>query len=676
MSRRTNLPLKPLALASLAVVTVAVLASAGGDSTATTPSSTVLTYQGNLTHGGSPVSGLVDLEFRLLDAPDGGAQIGPTLYADDLPVADGLFIVDLDFGDVALDEGGLFLEITVDGTTLAPRQSLRSPAKTLNAPASGQGAIGAQGEPGAEGQTGAEGEPGAAGPAGPQGPRGPAGPAGPRGATGPPGPPGPQGPPAPPGGWIPMAGDAGGVGWQIDGTNIYYIDGNVGIGLSNPVHKLHVKTTAVRGINVVHTARQGVRYGVFSQIKSFEGRAIYGRAIATTGVNYGVYGLTYSADGRGVYGKADAETGANYGVYGESDSEDGTGIYGKADALTGANYGVCGESNSETGTGVYGKADAVTGANYGVYGESDSEDGTGVYGEASAATGSNYGVYGQSESPDGTGVYGYSSPAVGQGYGVYGETQGDNGVGVCGVASATTGMGNGVLGISDTGSGVLGVGVANGVYGVSGATGGVGVRGVATGTSGTNFGVYGDTYSAGGYAGYFYGRVHVAGLLSKAAGSFKIDHPLDPQNKYLSHSFVESPDMMNVYNGNVTTDGHGYAVVTLPEWFQTLNRDFRYQLTVIGQFAQAIVAEEIHDNAFVIETDEPFVKVSWQVTGIRHDPYAKQHPIVVEEDKPESERGTYLHPEVYGKPKELGVHYELHRQAEEQAAAGQEGVTR
>src|ERR1035437_10514950 len=89
------------------------------------------------------------------------------------------------------------------------------------------------------------------------------------------------------------------------------------------------------------------------------------------------------------------------------------------------------------------------------------------------------------------------------------------------------------------------------------------------------------------------GNVNIAGNLSKGGGSFKIDHPLDPANKYLYHSFVESPDMMNVYNGNVVTDATGEAIVPLPEWFETLNRDFRYQLPVIGQFAQAIVTGEV-----------------------------------------------------------------------------------
>ena len=135
------------------------------------------------------------------------------------------------------------------------------------------------------------------------------------------------------------------------------------------------------------------------------------------------------------------------------------------------------------------------------------------------------------------------------------------------------------------------------------------------------------------------GNLNVTGTLTKGGGSFKIDDPLDAANKTLSHSFVESPDMMNIYNGNVTTDKHGLATVTLPAYFEALNRDFRYQLTVIGQFAQAIVGKEISQNRFIIRTDKPGVKVSWQVTGIRQDAWANAHRIPVEEQKPQKERG-------------------------------------
>src|SRR5580692_2571436 len=237
-----------------------------------------------------------------------------------------------------------------------------------------------------------------------------------------------------------------------------------------------------------------------------------------------------------------------------------------------------------------------------------------------------------------------------------------NGTGV--VATGITGLlgtGEGEDGIGVSASGNLGVyatGNAAGVYGVS--SGGPGVyaqsdTGWAVDAYGTSSATGVLAGSASGWAAWFNGNVDVDGNLTKGGGSFKIDHPLDPANKYLYHSFVESPDMMNIYNGNVITDAQGSAIVKLPEWFETLNRDFRYQLTVIGQFAQAIVGSEIADGQFSIKTDKPSVKVSWQVTGIRQDAWANAHRIPVEQQKPALERGFYLHPELYGAPEEKGV---------------------
>ena len=114
---------------------------------------------------------------------------------------------------------------------------------------------------------------------------------------------------------------------------------------------------------------------------------------------------------------------------------------------------------------------------------------------------------------------------------------------------------------------------------------------------------------------------------------FRIDHPLDPENKYLIHSCVESPDMMNIYNGNIITDDKGYATVMLPDYFEALNKDFRYQLTCIGQFAQAIIDQKMMNNRFVIRTDKPGVEVSWQVTGIRQDKDALNSKYAVEVEK-------------------------------------------
>lgn len=146
-------------------------------------------------------------------------------------------------------------------------------------------------------------------------------------------------------------------------------------------------------------------------------------------------------------------------------------------------------------------------------------------------------------------------------------------------------------------------------------------------------------------------HLNVVGTLSKGAGSFKIDHPLDPENKYLYHSFVESPDMMNIYNGNNITDNQGKAIVKLPSYFEALNMDFRYQLTVIGAtFSQAIISKEVEENAFEISTNAPNVKVSWQVTGIRHDSFANENRIPTEVNKDMKEKGKYLHPEAFKLP--------------------------
>jgi len=204
-----------------------------------------------------------------------------------------------------------------------------------------------------------------------------------------------------------------------------------------------------------------------------------------------------------------------------------------------------------------------------------------------------------------------------------------------------------------------------GVFGLANSLGtnNVGVDGEAyTTNTNTNYGVYGYAANAStNYAGYFQGDVtvtgdlNVTGAISKGSGTFKIDHPLDPENKYLVHSFVESEDMMNVYNGNVVTDANGIVTVKLPDYFEAVNKDFRYQLTVVGVFAQAIIKEKVKDNEFVIQTNQPNVEVSWQVTGIRADPYAVQNRIVPVIEK--KDKGTYLHPTAYEKPETMSETY-------------------
>ena len=362
-----------------------------------------------------------------------------------------------------------------------------------------------------------------------------------------------------------------------------------------------------------------------------------------------------------ISGTHTAGSGFTKGVYGESLSTDGTGVHGVHTATTGIYAGIAGESFSTDAFAV-GGAGTITSAAPGGYsaGVRGINNGTGVNGIGvwGSHGGSGWGVFGTTLS--GRGVHGISLAGTGLNYGGYFQSNSTTGRGVQGTGSALTG--------------------ANyGVYGISLSSTGTGDYGSAAQNNGINFGVYGSSASSVGFAGYFSGKVHVTGALTKGSGTFKIDHPLDPENRYLSHSFVESPDMMNIYNGNVITDASGAAVVEMPDYFETLNRDFRYQLTVIGQFAQAMAAEEISGGRFAIKTDKPGVKVSWQVTGVRQDPFAEVHRVKVEEDKSAEERGYYLHPTEYGQPKEKGIE-QLHHPSDaavtENAGEGQETVAR
>jgi hypothetical protein len=320
---------------------------------------------------------------------------------------------------------------------------------------------------------------------------------------------------------------------------------------------------------------------------------------------------------RGLEGAAQATVGATAGVVGRSASTAGRGVHGISSAASGITFGVFGESSSSSGRGVYGvaplhgvlaDATATTGVNYGVFGRSPSDEGRGVLGVATSITGETYGVLGESRSLDGAGVYGFNDTDFG--------------------GTAVLARANGACG---------------GVFCLSAPTALL-------------------AEAPNGWAGRFLGNVNivgdvnVTGELSKSSGSFKIDHPLDPENKYLYHSFVESPEMLNVYDGIVRLDDSGAAWVELPEWFDALNRDFRYQLTALDRPAPDLhVAARIAGNRFQIRGGEPGMEVSWQVTGVREDPWAEAHRIQVEEEKPPHEQGHFLHPELYGETAERSV---------------------
>jgi hypothetical protein len=236
------------------------------------------------------------------------------------------------------------------------------------------------------------------------------------------------------------------------------------------------------------------------------------------------------------------------------------------------------------------------------------------------------------DSHDGMGVFGSSSYNVlhGQSYGVHGE-------GVVGVEGSGTVA---ALNVSTTLS-----------YGVEGDSYLVGDLRV---------GLFG--YASGGtdnFAGYFVGPINVNGTVHTSGAVIRMDDPVDPENQYLSHAVVSSPDMMNIYNGEIVLDANGMAVVELPRWFEALNRDFRYQLTALDQAQPALhVARRIEGNRFTIAGGVPGASVSWMVTGVRHDAWANAHRVAVESVKPKGERGLFLHPTELGKAADKGIDWE------------------
>jgi hypothetical protein len=363
-----------------------------------------------------------------------------------------------------------------------------------------------------------------------------------------------------------------------------------------------------------------------------------------------------SATAEGVYGEASAPTTAGIiGINGSPAAAGAIGVFGgsfsaAADAIgvggiARNGQGVVGVSIASHGVhGINGRSSGIQpGLGAGAWG--DSRDGFGVYGSSGAADGVRGETRGEAQDVAGVAGSGTETGVIGQGgiYGVRGLSQeiGVYGKGVIGVYADATNSPGGVSTGVVAGGDSIGVS-ADGIIAV-----------FANCTRPT-------AYYA--YAGIFDGDVHVNGVLSKSGGGFRIDHPLDPSNKYLVHSFVESAEQKNIYDGVAVLNRRGEAMIGLPAWFEPLNRDFRYQLTPIGAPTPNLhIAEPIKKGRFKIAGGLPKMRVSWQVTGARQDAWARANPTVVEPRKRAGERGTYLHPELHGKSETQAVTQRLRR---------------
>jgi hypothetical protein len=253
-----------------------------------------------------------------------------------------------------------------------------------------------------------------------------------------------------------------------------------------------------------------------------------------------------------------------------------------------------------------------------------------------------------------------------------------------GVRGNATGTSSGVIGVASSGTGVVGSssrqGVAGyssgnfdtpsaGVYGDCNLCPGIagrsqaqtGVMGWTYGTlqNDSAFGVSGFAWNGSigvfghapfpGWAGYFYGDLRVTGAVYQGIATAQIDNPTDPGNQLLNLGYLAASDHKTVQDGTVILDSSGEATVELPTWFNAMHEDFRYQLTPIGERADLYIAEEMNEGSFRIAGGYAAMKVSWQVTGVRRDPYALARPLIVEQLKQPNERGRLLHPEAYGR---------------------------
>jgi hypothetical protein len=671
------------------------------------PLTSAFTYQGELADGGQPSSGAFDFQFRLLDSESGGSQLGPTLCSDDLTVVNGRFAVTLDFG-AQFTASQRFLEVLVRHdsglpcsnasgfTTLSPRQPITAApnaafaliAGAANTASTAANAANLNGQPPAFYTNAANLNAGSLDNA-----RLP----------------------------VPFA-----LTGNVLGSNAQLLN----VTNTNPTYGVAVNATANGiGLKATSTATTGVTYG-----GQFESNSDAGTGLLVTANNgeFGLHSIATGPNSIAVYGEASNSSGSPVGVAGASWSATGIGVAGY-----GGSHGLLAQSISPGSKGIETFAPADGFAGYfngrgyfaGSLGIGVTDTGsrplvtrtdstsTALFQSTNTTaaslelsnTSSNatweYAVAGSNPTVGGAGGFylhrqGASQPALvintlnettlrriftsstnplssavtatNSGNNTRAELASDSifadgAIGVGGFSSTHTGVfghnggsGQGVWGVSQGGWGVFGEALTNGV----------GVRAMVNITpTFTGYGLYASCIESDDIAVHAVGRLTATGTKS-----FRIDHPLDPANKYLFHYCAESDSPTNFYSGKVTLDDRGEATVTLPPYFAAINKDPRYTLTAIGAPMPLLhIAQEIDEDqltaantsepgdaltisAFRIAGGIPNARVSWRVEATRNDRWVQTHGAPVEQDKLSSEKGTYQHPDLYNAPSDSALH--------------------
>jgi len=650
------------------------------------------TYQGRLEQSGTSANGVHDFQFELWTALNAGDQVGATLLVENVPVVDGLFMVELDFTDPAAFDGNpRWLQIYVKAdaeavyTPLSPRQPIHTAPYAIHARTVGWvpdtalfGTYNGQLElthplnsfyGSGAGLTTLNASQLTTGSV-------------PGGALN-----GTYGNPVTftngtfigdGAGLINLdwgnlvnvpAGFADGVDndsvvWLQNGSTAYYSAGHVGIGTSAPTHSLTINAPSQNALRLIgplgsfgHGARLNFGDGDFAYIEEDQDDRLKFRSSRFAFEN-GSVGIGTDSPSQLLHIMGNMPS-----LLIENTADTQTSLQFRRPSDGPDDYSISVGGSGEMTTKVAGFEAITIRPSYRAVGVGVTAPAAQLHVENKDLSRPSLLAYHQSWFNDVPAILGVNRQQNAYGVGVEGR----------GASIGVLGSGTGSLDVGTQG------GTRVGLWGETSVQNTYNYGVYAWADSGTeNTGIYAYApVGVGSRAAWFDGTVITNGFLGASGASLRIDHPLDPENKYLSHSVVQSPDMMNVYNGNVTTDATGYAVVTLPNWFSALNGDFRYQLTTIRSFSRAMIAEELDPatNTFVIRTEEPEVSVSWQITGVRQDAWAEANRIRVEEDKATANRGLYLAPKAFDQPPEMGIGWRHRREAMEasrQALAEQE----